>query len=67
MLPARLQGDVKGEGGLDDATGANKYGGGASLKQTSAVVNLTNVKERDDEEKVRRCGGEGVVQAGCVR
>merc|ERR1712072_892354 len=26
----------KGEGGLDDATGANKYGGGARYEQTSA-------------------------------
>ena len=31
----------KGEGGLDDATGASKSaGGGASMKQTSRVVNL---------------------------
>lgn len=31
----------KGEGGLDDATGASKSaGGGASMKQTSQTVNL---------------------------
>ena len=31
----------KGEGGLDDATGASKAaGGGASMRQTSAVVDL---------------------------
>ncbi|KAI3438791.1 hypothetical protein D9Q98_001208 [Chlorella vulgaris] len=49
--PASMEGDVKGEGGLDDATGTNRFGGGASMKQTSAVVNLTNIKEDDDEEK----------------
>lgn len=47
------QGAVKGEGGLDDATGTNKFGGGASMKQTSAAVDLTQIKEKDDEEKVR--------------
>ncbi|QDZ22852.1 hypothetical protein HOP50_09g54000 [Chloropicon primus] len=30
----------KGEGGLDDATGANKYGGGARYEQTSTAVQL---------------------------
>ena len=30
----------KGEGGLDDATGANKYGGGARYEQTSNAVQL---------------------------
>mmetsp|Transcript_26120 Transcript_26120/g.55866 ORF Transcript_26120/g.55866 Transcript_26120/m.55866 type:complete len:177 (-) Transcript_26120:46-576(-) len=30
----------KGEGGLDDATGANKYGGGARYEQTSNTVQL---------------------------
>lgn len=31
----------KGEGGLDDATGASKAaGGGASMKQTSQTINL---------------------------
>ncbi|KAL4419412.1 hypothetical protein ABPG77_003386 [Micractinium sp. CCAP 211/92] len=49
--PASMEGEVKGEGGLDDATGTNRFGGGASMKQTSAVVDLTSIKERDDEEK----------------
>ncbi|PRW59260.1 antibiotic biosynthesis monooxygenase [Chlorella sorokiniana] len=49
--PAGMEGAVKGEGGLDDATGTNKFGGGASMKQTSAVVDLTQIKEKDDEEK----------------
>lgn len=30
----------KGEGGLDDATGANKYGGGARYEQTSTTLQL---------------------------
>lgn len=46
-----LEGGPKGEGGLDDATGASKMGGGASFKQTSGVVDLTQVVEDDDEEK----------------
>lgn len=46
---------MKGEGGLDDATGTNKFGGGASMKQTSAVVDLTKIQEKDDEEKVGCC------------
>ena len=34
----------KGEGGLDDATGASKSaGGGASMKQTSNTVNLGKI------------------------
>ena len=49
--PRSPQGDVKGEGGLDDATGTNRFGGGASMKQTSAVVDLTSIKEEDDDEK----------------
>ena len=32
----------KGEGGLDDATGANKYGGGARYEQTSNAVQFGN-------------------------
>ncbi len=31
----------KGEGGLDDATGASGSSGGASMKQTSATVDLS--------------------------
>ena len=48
----------KGEGGLDDATGANKFGGGASYEQTSGAVNLGSL---DPEE---RLGGQvGLDQA----
>ncbi len=66
-----LQGAVKGEGGLDDATGTNKFGGGASMKQTSAVVDLTKIQEKDDEEKVGRsskCAARANVSffAACV-
>ena len=31
----------KGEGGLDDATGASGAAGGASLKQSSSTVDLS--------------------------
>lgn len=58
------QGDVKGEGGLDDATGTNKFGGGASMRQTSSVVDLTKIKEQDDEEKVGWRGGPGGRPSG---
>lgn len=36
-----VQGGPKGEGGLDDATGASGAAGGASYKQTSATVDLS--------------------------
>ena len=39
----------KGEGGLDDATGANKFGGGASYQQTSSAVDLGSL---DPEERM---------------
>lgn len=45
---ACIQGGPKGEGGLDDATGAGGAGG-ASMKQSSAVVNLGTVES--DEER----------------
>lgn len=46
---ACVQGGPKGEGGLDDATGASKAaGGGASMKQTSQTVNLGDVKRGDE-------------------
>lgn len=48
---------MKGEGGLDDATGTNKFGGGASMKQSSSVVDLTKISEKDDEDKVGWVGG----------
>ena len=61
LHPARVQGGPKGEGGLDDATGSNKYGGGASMKQTSAAVDLSEfvVLERGppgDESSTRMRG-----------
>jgi hypothetical protein len=68
LLASPLQGEVKGEGGLDDATGTNKFGGGASMKQTSAVVNLTSIREEDDEERVGdgRGGGNASWPQGAV-
>ncbi|KAK9864744.1 hypothetical protein WJX84_005662 [Apatococcus fuscideae] len=45
-----IQGGPKGEGGLDDATGASGAAGGAGLKQTSATVDLGSVKEDAKEE-----------------
>lgn len=44
------QGGPKGEGGLDDATGAAGTAGGAGYKQTSSAVDLTNIKEEEKEE-----------------
>lgn len=46
-----VQGGPKGEGGLDDATGASGSSGGASMKQTSATVDLTNIEEEPGERK----------------
>ncbi|GMH36120.1 hypothetical protein BSKO_03988 [Bryopsis sp. KO-2023] len=45
-----MQGGPKGEGGLDDATGASGMAAGAGLRQTSAAVNLGDMK-RDEETK----------------
>lgn len=45
-----VQGGPKGEGGLDDATGAGGKGA-STYKQTSDVVNLGNLEEEEDEEK----------------
>lgn len=50
-----VQGGPKGEGGLDDATGASGSSGGASMKQTSSAVDLTGIKE--DEDKPREIWG----------
>jgi len=50
-LASRVQGGPKGEGGLDDAPGASGLSGGASLKQTSGAVDLTNIKGEDAEER----------------
>uniref|UniRef100_A0A1D2A4Y7 ABM domain-containing protein n=2 Tax=Auxenochlorella protothecoides TaxID=3075 RepID=A0A1D2A4Y7_AUXPR len=46
-----LQGGPKGEGGLDDATGASGAAGGAGLKQTSATLDLTNSRDKEDDSR----------------
>ena len=46
--PAAVQAGPKGEGGLDDATGASGAAGGAGYKQTSGAVDLTAIEEEDD-------------------
>lgn len=46
---ACVQGGPKGEGGLDDATGASGMASGANYQQTSRVVNLGNLEK--DEKK----------------
>lgn len=51
--PVSLQGGPKGEGGLDDATGASGAAGGASMKQTSrsfdlSAIEATNRAETDE-------------------
>ncbi len=38
-----VQGGPRGEGGLDDATGASGAAGGASYKQTSSTVDLSEL------------------------
>lgn len=43
-----VQGGPKGEGGLDDATGASKSAGAAGMKQTSSALNLGKVKRGDE-------------------
>ncbi|GIL47205.1 hypothetical protein Vafri_4077 [Volvox africanus] len=49
--PVAIQAGPKGEGGLDDATGASGAAGGASYKQTSGAFDLTKV---DEHEEARR-------------
>jgi len=51
---ASVQGGPRGEGGLDDATGASGTAGGAGYKQTSGVVDLT---KKDEEEEDRGLWG----------
>ena len=46
---ASVQGGPRGEGGLDDATGATGAAGGASYKQTSGTVDLSKLKIRNYE------------------
>ena len=65
---AAVQGGPKGEGGLDDATGASGAAGGASYKQTSATVDLSEccgwvMSAR--MERVLSCLQCGVVQRWC--
>ncbi|PNH06612.1 hypothetical protein TSOC_006996 [Tetrabaena socialis] len=59
--PACMQEGPKGEGGLDDATGASGAAGGASYKQTSRAFDLTKVDEHEEGERERlileRMGG----------
>jgi quinol monooxygenase YgiN len=46
--PPSMQMGPKGEGGLDDATGASGAAGGASYKQTSRATQLATVVTEDD-------------------
>lgn len=45
--PPSMQSGPKGEGGLDDATGASGAAGGASYKQTSTAAQLQTLGEDD--------------------
>jgi hypothetical protein len=54
-----VQGGPRGEGGLDDATGATGAAGGASYKQTSATVDLSEQRISD------LCGG-AAVRVACT-
>lgn len=49
--PSAVQIGPKGEGGLDDASGASGAAGGASMKQSSSTVDLTQIPEYGDEEE----------------
>ncbi|GLC37742.1 hypothetical protein PLESTB_001472200 [Pleodorina starrii] len=49
--PASVQAGPKGEGGLDDATGASGAAGGASYKQTSRAFDLTKVDEHEEAHR----------------
>ncbi len=55
-----VQGGPRGEGGLDDATGASGAAGGASYKQTSGAVDLTNVEEEEEGERQGQWGMQGM-------
>ncbi|KAI8466752.1 MAG: hypothetical protein J3K34DRAFT_432696 [Monoraphidium minutum] len=48
--PVSLQGGPKGEGGLDDATGASGAAGGASMKQTSRSFDLGGIEAANKAE-----------------
>lgn len=49
--PVSLQGGPKGEGGLDDATGASGAAGGAGMKQTSRSFDLGAIEAADRADK----------------
>ncbi|EFJ50920.1 hypothetical protein VOLCADRAFT_103706 [Volvox carteri f. nagariensis] len=49
--PVAIQAGPKGEGGLDDATGASGAAGGASYKQTSRAFDLTKVDEHAEAHR----------------
>ena len=48
LSSACAQGGPKGEGGLDDATGGSGMAGGASLKQSSATLDMGNITRGDE-------------------
>lgn len=50
----RVQGGPKGEGGLDDATGASGAYGGARLAQTSNALGVVSAATEKDEENNER-------------
>ncbi|GFR43711.1 hypothetical protein Agub_g4821 [Astrephomene gubernaculifera] len=52
--PVSMQAGPKGEGGLDDATGASGAAGGASYKQTSRAFDLTKVDEHEEAQRERQ-------------
>jgi hypothetical protein len=55
--PASMQGGPKGEGGLDDATGASGAAGGASMKQTSRSFDLGAIGAAEEAEAAAAEGG----------
>ncbi|KAJ9533729.1 hypothetical protein V8C86DRAFT_2847277 [Haematococcus lacustris] len=48
--PVCLSEGPRGEGGLDDATGASGAAGGASMKQTSASFDLGRIEDAEERE-----------------
>lgn len=60
--PPSMQSGPKGEGGLDDATGASGAAGGASYKQTSTAAQLQSLAE--EEEAPSRSTSSSKQQAG---
>eukprot|EP00882_Tetradesmus_deserticola_P007000 GHRQ01007372.1.p1 GENE.GHRQ01007372.1~~GHRQ01007372.1.p1 ORF type:complete len:242 (+),score=81.25 GHRQ01007372.1:210-935(+) len=60
--PPSMQSGPKGEGGLDDATGASGAAGGASYKQTSTAAQLQSLA--DEEEPTAGATSSSKQQAG---